>query len=94
MAQDLKAGQFWRDTVNGDLLKILSFSQEPNSNAFPAIGGYVDYVRSACIVRGSFFGIQEMRAAHFSDERFQKVNWLKSLWYRRKFKSASSVHAI
>jgi len=89
MAQDLKVGQFWRDTVNGDLLKILSFSQEPNSNAFPGVGGYVDYARCACIVRGSFFGIQEMRTSHFSDERFRKLGILKALWYRWKLRKRS-----
>ncbi len=86
----LKTGQFWRDTVNGDLLRILSFSQEPNANLAPGIegvGGYVEYAKCACMVDGVYFGIQEMKTSHFETGRFQKPNSFMQFWYWRKFRT-------
>jgi hypothetical protein len=81
--------QFWRDTVNGDVLKILSFSFEVEMGGTLTIPGELpgtDYVRCACFPRGeSFFGIQEMKVSRLDGERFIKVNWMKSIWFRLKF---------
>lgn len=80
MAQDLKPGQFWRDTVNTDVLKILGFSFEPTPTVTET------YVRCACYPRGEYLmGTQEMKASQLGTERFQRVGPVKSLWYRIKF---------
>ncbi len=93
MAQDLKPGQFWRDTVNGDLLKILEIDSFDASDVCTLAGCEGDlpprpipYVRSACYPRGEYFmGIQEMKASHFEEARFQpiKLGWFKNFWWTR-----------
>ncbi len=79
---DLKPGQFWRDTINGDVLKILEIDDAAVSVPL--------YVRSACYPRGEYFmGIQEMKASHFEEARFQpiKLGWFKNFcWTRVKFR--------
>lgn len=73
-------GQFWRDTVNGDLLKILDFNTV-------TIGiELVGYVRCACFPGGRYLmGIQEMKTSTLMNGRFKKVGKCKSLWCRWKF---------
>lgn len=91
MAQDLKPGQFWKDTVNGDVLKILEIDDTASLTVpLDGINVPIPYVRSACYPRGEYFmGIQEMKASHFEEERFQpiKLNWFKNFyWSRIKFR--------
>ena len=100
MAEDLKLagsilkprieiGQFWRDTVNTDVLKILGFSFEVETGGKTISGGQLPeaiYVRCACYPRGEYLmGTQEMKSSHLGTERFQKVGFWQSLWYRIKF---------
>lgn len=84
-----KVGQFWRDTVNGDLLKILAFSQEMvYVGADRLDDGRIEYVRCACFPLGKYLmGIQEMKTSTLTNGRFKKVGLVKSLWYRWKFKN-------
>lgn len=92
MNQDLKPGQFWRDTVNTDVLKILEISEYvPGSEGAQLVnkltGEVVHYARCACYPRAEYLmGIQEMRASRFGDERFHRVRGIKALWYRLKFR--------
>lgn len=82
MAQDLKPGQFWRDTLNTDVLKILGFSFEP----IEQMTTEETYVRCACYPRGEYLmGTQEMKASHLETERFERLGPVKSIWYRIKF---------
>lgn len=86
MAQDLKPGQFWRDTVNTDVLKILGFSFEPIEQTPATTVTEETYVRCACYPRGEYLmGTQEMKTSHLGTERFERVGPVKSLWYRIKF---------
>jgi hypothetical protein len=85
--KDPRQHQFWRDTVTGDVLKILSFSAEPIEPATSDPASYTEYVQCACFPRGeSFFGIQEMKVSRLDGIRFIRVNWMKSVWYRWKFR--------
>ena len=92
MAQDLKTkqstepelGEFWRDMVNGDVLRIEEIDETPSDAGHR-------YARCACYPRGKYFmGIQEMKTAHFGTERFQRAGWFKSLWYKLKFRGSKS----
>ena len=86
MAQDLKAGQFWRDIVNGDVLRLMEFSE------YQTDAGMKLYAHCACYPRGEYFlGIQEMQAAHFQKERFQRIGWFKSLWYKLKLRRSQPL---
>lgn len=77
----LRKDQWWKDATTGDLLRILSFSEEENGR----------YVRTACYVNQTYFGVQEMLAQRFESGRFLKVGWVKSLWYRYKFRGTLKV---
>ncbi len=94
MAQDLKLagsiiepdgakpGQFWRDVVLGDVLKILEISNYVSDPTLPPIL----YARCACYPRGEgYLGIQEMKASHFKEERFQRVELgrIKQFWWSK-----------
>lgn len=84
---ELRIGQFWRDMVNGDVLKITGFNwtdwQETQQ---------IGYVVCSCYPRGEYYmGIQEMKASHFDTERFKPVGWWKSLWYRVKLRKAQPL---
>lgn len=96
-------GQFWRDTVNGDVLKINSFSDytPPFDRQFEAHGAGtmiqdppapVLYAQCSCYPRGEYYmGIQEMKVVHFGTPRFQKVGWFKSLWYKLKLRRSQPL---
>ncbi len=121
---DPKIGQFWRDMVNGDVLKIQEVSEyntpdvssgvsawksismgrggelirEPWAEGEKPIGSELEpaqpitYVVCACYPRGEYYmGIQEMKASHFETERFKRVGWFKSLWYRWKFRRSQPL---
>lgn len=88
---DFKVGQFYRDTVNGDLLKLLGFSDEvidtrgPAPFLDPEFEETVQYVRCQVITRdGVYFGIQEMKSAHLNRDRFSKVAGARGLWLKWK----------
>jgi hypothetical protein len=100
----LRVGQFWRDMVNGDVLRIIEFSEytpafdrqfEANQRSViiedpprPIL-----YAHCACYPRGEYYmGIQEMKASHFvASERFKPVGRFKSLWYKLKFKGSKPL---
>ncbi len=95
MGQNLKrAGQFYRDIVNGDLLKIINFTFEidPAGTVLDVFNDDMpgtEYVRCACIVNGSYFGIQEMKTSHLDNaERFLRVPRLISVWLRWKYRDS------
>ena len=86
MTHTLRVAQFWRDTVNGDLLKILEIDTS-DSCLLAGCERPIPYARCACYPRGEYFlGIQEMKASHFEEERFQRVGWFKSLWCKLKIR--------
>lgn len=73
-----KAGNFYRDLVNGDLLKILAFSDEAIYDDRPE--ELVRYVKCAVWIGGvEYLGIQEMKLSNLERvERFAKVTgWRK-----------------
>jgi hypothetical protein len=83
-------GQYWKDTVNGDLLKVLGFSVDEENK--------LRYVKSACFVAGEeFLGIQEMQEKHFEGKRFVlfeidelKAQYLTAQLYRPRTKPAQT----
>jgi len=85
---ELKAGQFWRDKVNKDVLRILSFSFEVTSSGSQQLTGEIrestlpgnEYARCDCFVHGTWFGIQEMKSSHFSTDRFEPLSKLAAYW--------------
>lgn len=68
-------GQYWKDTINGDLLKVLGIVVDDENG--------LTYVRCASFVLGKqFLGVQEMKAEHLNGERFILVRpWF---WTRRQ----------
>ena len=88
MAQDLKVGQFWLDTVNKDLLRIegFSFDVDPDGTDRAIEFGLgrvpgTEYSRCRCYVHGYYFGIQEMKSSHFQNAaRFKRISRLAAYW--------------
>lgn len=89
---NLRKGQFWYDTVNHDLLKILGFTTDWQG----AIAPMVNYVRCACISNGNFFGVQEMKVSTFTESRvegslmlrFERLSFFEELWYSWKYRDS------
>ncbi len=84
----IEPGQFWRDTVNTDLLKILEVKEETLETGDPFVSPRETktaiFVRAACIVGGKYLGLQEMQASHFETDRFRLIRGSRLLWYRWK----------
>lgn len=81
---DYKIGDFWRDLVNGDLLKILNFNDTALDPTQPEV--MTRYVVCACWVNGAaYLGPQEMKLANFERaDRFAKVTGWRERWFRIK----------
>jgi hypothetical protein len=84
MAQDLAVGQFYKDTINGDVLKILELRQEFLRRTVLSETGAkeeedstpTEFVKCECYVKGKLFGVQEMKSERLDDPRFVKVDGL------------------
>ena len=96
---NLKKGQFYQDTVNHDLLKILGFTEEHYPENVGGLAGapiVVLYVRCACISNGNFFGVQEMKLSTLTQTRieetgafrFERLTWLQELWNSWKWRNS------
>ena len=83
----MKSSQFYLDTINKDLLKILGFSTEVDLEHKETFGA-VEYVRCACISNNVFFGIQEMKTVHLHGARFIRVPWYKQIWFKWKWRDS------
>lgn len=95
----MKVGEFYLDTVNHDLLKILGFTKEhypENMKAEEAgLPVVVPYVRCACIVNDVFFGIQEMRVSTMALPRFARVEgFWRNLRLRFKYRNSRLTNTM
>lgn len=93
MGQIVTTGQFWYDTINKDVLKILGISQDNVLQPeYPFKGQSLyesrEFVKCDCYVHGSRFGILEMRSDRLDGDRFQKLPmvaaYLLLFWQRIK----------
>lgn len=91
MAENMRPGQFYLDTINKDKLKILSLTFEVGDLSAAREGDPlpgVEYVRCACIANGSLLGVQEMRVTTLENPRFIRAPFLSELWLKWKWRNS------
>jgi hypothetical protein len=80
-------GQFWRDTVNTDILYVSAIEEpDPEPGKIP-----IPNVRCLSFTGGiAYLGVIDLSLLMFSSGRFEKVPEWKALWYRWKFRKVGA----